>query len=214
MSEYSKMTPSSHTTGGLETFSQPGQPTASQPTSFLGKYNKRTVTIAGLFAFGILCIIVVRMIGQPKLASGQSIADKTADGMVGMLTSGNNPWLSDSRARNAIDNLISGPAIALPPMLRPRGNPFVLEQALQTPSTQPVMVVPDDPKARELQRMTLVADGLHLESILLSDSGPTAVISGKLVTKGQMIEGWCVSEIHPKKVVLTWDGHILTLAIR
>ena len=62
--------------------------------------------------------------------------------------------------------------------------------------------------------MTAVAEALQLESILLSDDGPTAVISGKLVNKGQVIEGWCVREIHPKKVVLDWEGHTFTLVIR
>jgi hypothetical protein len=213
MIDYGKAT-SGTQAGEMEIFGQSNQSSPVKQTTYLGRYDKRTVTMAGLFIFGALCICVVRIIGQPQLAAGQSAVDKSADGVVGLLSGGTNPWLSDDRAREAIDNLLKGTSNALVPTISPRGNPFVLEPTNQTPSTQPTHAATDDPKARELERMTEVAGNLQLESILLGDDGPTAVVSGKLVKEGQVVEGWCVREIHPQKVVLVWEGHTFTLSIR
>jgi hypothetical protein len=213
MSDNGKATPGVQT-DELEIIGPTNRRPPTPQASRLSRLNKRAFTIAGLFLFGMLCICVIRIIGQPQLAEGQSTIDRSADGVIGMLSSGASPWLADSKAREVMDTLLNRPSNAQASALSPRGNPFVFEPAVQTQATQPREAPEADPKAKELERMTAVAEGLQLESILLSDEGPTAVVSGKLVKEGQVVEGWTVREIHPKNVVLIWEGHSFALAIR
>lgn len=47
-------------------------------------------------------------------------------------------------------------------------------------------------------------DKMLLQSVLVMGGASSATISGVLITKGQIIGGWTVVEIHPTKVILQW----------
>lgn len=55
------------------------------------------------------------------------------------------------------------------------------------------------------------AKALKLQSVLSGQSDSRALISDTLVSEGQTIEGWTVSEIRRRSVVLTWEGHSYVL---
>lgn len=57
-------------------------------------------------------------------------------------------------------------------------------------------------------------DKLQLQSVLMMGSISSATISGVLVTKGQVVDGWTVADIHPTEVVLKWRDkkHILEMS--
>jgi hypothetical protein len=58
-----------------------------------------------------------------------------------------------------------------------------------------------------LHRAVAKAKTLRLQSVLSGQNGSRALISDNLLSEGQTIEGWTVSEIRPRSVVLTWQGH-------
>ncbi len=85
------------------------------------------------------------------------------------------------------------------------GNPFIAPRVKEIPvvvapvvTTKPAFV--DVPPV----------DHLRLEAILMGAS-PSAMISGQLLTEGQMIDKWRVIEISPGRVVLQWQDrkHVL-----
>jgi hypothetical protein len=51
------------------------------------------------------------------------------------------------------------------------------------------------------------AKRLKLQSVLSGRNGSKALISDNLLSEGQTIDGWTVSKINPRNVVLTWEGH-------
>ena len=52
---------------------------------------------------------------------------------------------------------------------------------------------------------------LSLQSVVTGEHGTMAMISNNLLTVGQRIHGWTVSEIGPRHVVLAWKDrqHVL-----
>lgn len=56
-------------------------------------------------------------------------------------------------------------------------------------------------------------DKLELQSII-SGTNPSAMISKRLVYEGQMIHGWRVEKIYPKKVTLRWRDRRCTLRMK
>jgi hypothetical protein len=85
---------------------------------------------------------------------------------------------------------------------------------------QPVVAeeIPTDPvKARPdpvepIQPEAPPVGHLHLQSVLMGDH-PSAMVSGYLVRRGQVIDGWTVEQIRQNKLVLRWrdETHELTM---
>lgn len=55
------------------------------------------------------------------------------------------------------------------------------------------------------------ARSLRLQSVLSGQNDSRALISDTLVSEGETIEGWTVSEIRRRSVVLTWNGRSYVL---
>lgn len=100
-----------------------------------------------------------------------------------------------------------------------RNNPFVFRAAevrpapapvpkVETPATKPVS------DATELTEATNAVKTLTLQSVVMGTRRRAAIISNNLLTEGQTIQGWTVTEIQPKEVTLTWKDqkHVLRMS--
>ncbi|MGC9454409.1 MAG: hypothetical protein ACP5HU_06045 [Phycisphaerae bacterium] len=64
-----------------------------------------------------------------------------------------------------------------------------------------------------LHQALVRAKALRLQSVLLSEHDSRALISDTLVSEGQTIESWTVTEIRRRSVVLSWNGHNYVLEL-
>lgn len=80
------------------------------------------------------------------------------------------------------------------------GNPFIVPRVKETPILTPTPVVTTKPATVEAPPV----EHLRLEAVLMGTT-PSAMISGQLLSEGQMIDKWRVIEIAPSRVVLQWQ---------
>lgn len=104
------------------------------------------------------------------------------------------------------------------PLDQLRGNPFVftVPGGLGPPKQddQASSATPDAGRqAIALSEALRAAGQLQLQAVLKNSQGRSIIISGSLLSEGQMINGWTVSEIHARKVVLEWNGHTYVLSM-
>lgn len=168
--------------------------------------------MSGLLVAALASIGLLRVLGQSSAAM-MAADGSSPESVLSQLESTRSatPGAADAQWRETLSRLESPlrPAAPAAPLAR---SATAFGRAPSQPP--PVVKAPTevDPRTKELAQRYLAVGRLQLESILVGDGG-RAVISGKVVTKGQEIEGWRVQEIEPKKVVLSWQQHTVELAL-
>lgn len=88
-----------------------------------------------------------------------------------------------------------------------RQNPFgVKEEIVELATTTPI----DPPREEPPKPQAPPVDRFNLQSVVLSDP-PSAMISGRIVTEGQIISGWRVILIERRSVTLKWQDQTYRL---
>jgi hypothetical protein len=92
-------------------------------------------------------------------------------------------------------------------------NPFTYHILPEPKEPEPEPVVtPDEPadQPEPVVEAPPPVEGLSLQSVLMG-ANPTAMISGTLVRRGQIIQGWEVVEIQQDRVKLKWRNRVYWL---
>lgn len=101
------------------------------------------------------------------------------------------------------------------PLERITGNPFVFKappMAVCTKPKEPEAIEPPEPAPPTgLAEALAAANGLTLQSVLVGNHEPVAMIANNMLTVGQMVQGWTVSRIQPREVTLTWNDRTFIL---
>jgi len=85
------------------------------------------------------------------------------------------------------------------------------------PTTKPVEAKSapvEDEGAKELSEAMVAVRDLRLQSVLIGKSGATAIISNNLLSEGQTIQGWTVSKIQAREVLLVWKDQKFVLKMQ
>lgn len=91
-----------------------------------------------------------------------------------------------------------------------RQNPFGVKKEIEQVAT--TIDVEPEAEPEPIKPIAPPVDALKLQSVVLS-SPPSAMISGVIVTEGRVINGWKVSKIERRRVMLRWqdETHILKM---
>ena len=164
--------------------------------------------LVGLFAAGIACVYALSLQQGPASASEQErqneLRVETALNMIK-----NQTFAGQSRkAQEIVDTFYQEARLRQVPIGELTGNPFVYQppHPLAAPAETP-KAPKKDPRLVALEQAQEAVKDLELQSVLKGEHGSTAMISGNLLTKGQVIRGWTVSKIGPREAVLTWKEH-------
>jgi len=108
------------------------------------------------------------------------------------------------------------PAVYLDLPATPARDLFVMDRSLypQSSSDEPQVVPKSGAESADdtgvLEALTKSLRGLTLQTTVLGAS-PRAVINGKVVRPGEVVNGLTLSQVHPRYVVLEKDGRRLKL---
>lgn len=117
----------------------------------------------------------------------------------------------DEHTRRLMDAIYYGAKQRQIPPDDIRSNPFTYHFLPEPKAPEPEPDVPEAPPEPESapENPPPVA-GLSLQSVLMG-ANPTAMISGTLVRRGQIIQGWKVVEIQQDRVKLMWRNRVYWL---
>ncbi len=178
-----------------------------------------TFLLAGLFGAGIVFLYLLSLNVGPKIASEEEkTVEAKVDAALLQLGAASSQQGQDSETAALIntfyyeakqrqiplEQLASNPFIYQPPGLHLEGKTLVdPTQANTTTSNQ---------KIRK-EEMLQAARSLKLQSVLMSEKSPKALISNNLVTEGQTINGWMVKSIDTRQVELIWkdETYVVTM---
>lgn len=168
-----------------------------------------SLVLAGLFASGILGLYLLSLKSGPQTASAEeqtieAKVDAALQQMDAMLID-----LEQDETAAVVDTFYYEASQRQVPLDQLPGNPFIYvtpnvrgDKTSREAGTNEVSSKMEI--RQELSDALANARMLSLQSVLSSSHGATAIISNNLLTKGQVIQGWTVSRIEPKQVVLTW----------
>lgn len=93
-----------------------------------------------------------------------------------------------------------------------RQNPFGVKEEIVEITTTVTINPPEEVKPEPPKPKAPPVDKLNLQSVVLSDP-PSAMISGAIVTQGQVINGWKIVLIERRQVTLKWrdETHVLKM---
>jgi hypothetical protein len=174
-----------------------------------GPLNRANLMLAVLFAAGIVGLWMLSLRNGPQQASAQqkSVEMKIDAALTqfGAITAGK----SATETAAVVDTFYYEAKQRQVPADELEGNPFVYV-APTSDSTPDATSSTPQPAARTEQAQTKAkalsaVKQLKLQSVLMGNGGVTAMISNNLLTKGQSIHGWTVTEITSRTVTLEWD---------
>ena len=96
-------------------------------------------------------------------------------------------------------------------------SPFIFKPLLlagATPSSRPVAhptTVPAQPDEKDVALRAV--QQLRLQGIVTGPGGARAVISDRMVSVGDLVDGWTVRTVSPSAVVLAWKEQTYTLRL-
>jgi hypothetical protein len=172
----------------------------------------------GLFLGGIAVVYLLSLRGGPAKASAE---ESTCESQVSAALAelGKAPPPSLEKAADVVAGFYHAARDRQIPVEKLRGNAFVfhLPKLAAAPMTRPVDEPPapvEDEGARELSDALAAARSLRLQSVLIGTRGATAIIGNNLLSEGQMIQGWTVSRIQAREVVLSWKDQKYVLKMQ
>lgn len=168
---------------------------------------RANMVLAGLFLGGMGCVYLLSLRDGPAAADAKQRAIElqvdsalqqlgSSPGRLGALSAGK------TGALDTIEDLYARMSDRQVPVERLRGNPFVFVPP-DVPARPQDHVPRADPVAAAIRR----AKDMKLQSVMVAEPGAAAVISDRILTVGQQIEGWIVSDIDSRRVVLTYSGN-------
>ncbi|MDY6914165.1 MAG: hypothetical protein SVT52_06905 [Planctomycetota bacterium] len=181
----------------------------------LSPLNRNNLILVVLFAVGIGCVYLLSLRSGPAEASAwQQQAELDVQNAI---TAWSQADLDTPKTTEQLVKKFYYEAKQRQiPLSELNGNPFVfkLPVAACRPIGKPEPVEPKETiEQRKLSEALQAARRLKLQSVLTGSAGATAMISNNLLTKGQMIDGWTISEIRPQQVTLRWNEHMYVLKI-
>ena len=197
--------------------STPQTPRLPSAGGMLRYASKANLVLVGLFAAGLMCLYLLSLRGGPAKASAeQSTAELQVDAaLVHFVKTPVNSkrrdlakslvrqfYLDVKQRQIPLSDLLDNPFVFVP-------LPGTAKQGPAAPAAAPKPVV----DIAEAQAMESV-NKLQLQSILMGSHGATAMISNNLLTEGQTIVGWKVSEIRSREVILTRGNKTYVLKMR
>jgi hypothetical protein len=170
--------------------------------------------LVGLFAAGIASLYGLSLMKGPSAASAQQIeAQSSVDDALAKL----NVTASGGKTTAAIVETFYCEAKyrQIPPAAL-KGNPFLFRAAPPAPAAAPPPAAEAAPAAKPpdttgtSEALTAVK-ALRLQSVMMSSPQTAAIISDNLLTEGQVIRGWTVTQILPREVHLSWKDQTYVL---
>jgi hypothetical protein len=194
-----------------------GAPTAvKQAGSTLRAFKQGNLPLVVLFAAGLACVYILSLRHGPAKASAQQQADEIrVESALAQLRGLSGESKTKPRTAAALVNTFHYETKQRQiPMDQMKGNPFECKFMRAEPVQLGAAAAESDKSpadtARYEEAMAAVKQ-LRLQSILVGSQGATAMISGNLLTEGQVIRGWTVSKIQPRSVTLTWKDETYEL---
>jgi len=166
---------------------------------------RANMVLAGLLLAGMGCVYLLSLRDGPAVADARQQAIELQidsalqqfDGSPGRLGA---PPARKAGTLDMIENLYARMSDRQVPVKHLRGNPFVFVPP-NVPSGPQAPLARDNPVVAAIRR----ARNMKLQSVMLAEPGAAAVISDRILTVGQQIEGWIVSDIGSRQVVLTYS---------
>lgn len=177
-----------------------------------------SLVLAGLFASGILGLYLMSLKNGPQTASAEEqIIEAKVDAVLQQMDA----MVMDSEQDEiaaVIDTFYYEASQRQVPLDQLPGNPFIYVAPRARVDKRNGKAGTNEASAnvdisQDLADALANARMLSLQSVLSSSHGATAIISNNLLTEGQVIQGWTVSRIEPKQVILTWKDqkHVLEM---
>ncbi len=192
---------------------------AAEPKRFRLPVSNGNLMLIGMFVVAGVAVWILRAQVGPETASAEQQQAEVKIGAALAMINGS-MWgkPAEQKTESVLKSFHYKARDRQIPISNLTGNPFRFKlPKLKKPSKGPRKVTKTPTsKTRyaheeHLARALAVVGGLKLQSVLVGPSGDMAMISGNLIAKGQEIEGWVVSEIGAREVVLTWGArkHVL-----
>jgi len=187
--------------------------TPRRRSSALGGAN---LLLAALFAAGIGGVYLLSLRQGPAEASAQERQTEVqVDSALARLSAGS---VSQAKARTLVDAFYYQASQRQIPVEELWGNPFQYTPPRRPePTTKPAETKPAHPKPGEKPTgpdPLAEARKLSLQSVLRGKDGSKAMISNNLLGEGQMIRGWTVQTIEPRKVIMAREGKTYILKMQ
>jgi hypothetical protein len=172
--------------------------------------------LAALFVAGIGGVYLLSLRQGPAEASAQERQTEVqVDTALARLSAGS---VAQARAKTLVDAFYYQASQRQIPVEDLWGNPFQYTPPRRPqPIEKPEDKAPKGPAAGERPSgpdPLAEARKLSLQSVLRGTDGSKAMISNNLLAEGQMIRGWTVQSIEPRKVVLTREGKTYILKMQ
>ncbi|MFB3891854.1 MAG: hypothetical protein ACE15C_07505 [Phycisphaerae bacterium] len=186
-----------------------------RPASAANSLVRDNLLLVGLFAAGIAVIYILRLRGGPAAASAEQVANERQVETAVASLAAHPITLTGTKGKAVMEGLEARPRQI--PLERLRGNPFTYRSP--APAVPPVGPSTGDRTGPRLADpgMSSALGNLKqfkLQSILSGAGGrPVALISGNLLSEGQVISGWTITRIGPREVVLTYKDRQETLTL-
>jgi len=178
-----------------------------------------SLVLTGLCAVGFVSLYVLGHRAGPSSALGQqNLVYAKVDAALNLMGSQQkSPDLHKrTNAKAIIDDFYTAATQRQVDRALLQRNPFVYKK--RAPEPAPVVETPrdTDPKDQvpaELKAAMDALKDLQLQSVLVGGRQPAALISNNLVTQGQAIRGWTVTNIEAGQVELTWKDQKQVLVL-
>ncbi len=191
--------------------SRPQRATGSSAS--LGDVLRGNMLLPVLLIGGVIGVYLLSLTGGPAIASAeQKQTELRVDTMLTALAA--DPT-NGKRAEEVVRSFYCDARQRQVPRKDLRANPFVFVIAGDSsdpgakPSRREHIL-----RVEELKEARLMAQELRLQSVMQGPQGSTAVISDKLVQQGQVINGWTVETIEPRRVILKWRDYTHELKLK
>lgn len=167
-----------------------------------------TILVAILVAIGLLGLGYMIRKSQPQAASAQSGNDEqaTIEAAISRLTGVSSEMVS--RMDEIVNKFYEFSNVFQVGVSELRKNPFEVEVFMGAVKENAATAQDDAAKAALIRREKLQkrAEGLILLSVMRSDEGNACMINDRILRKGDLIEGFVVTEIAGDSVELAWNG--------
>ena len=181
--------------------------------------SRGNLMLGGLFLAGIAGVYLLSLRNSPANASAEeSTAEAQVDSALSMLSKARPSSPDRQNAPDIVNSFYYAAVQRQIPLDRLKGNPFVFRPPHGVaPTTKPVEAKSapvEDEGAKELSEAMVAVRDLRLQSVLIGKSGATAIISNNLLSEGQTIQGWTVSKIQAREVLLMWKDQKFVLKMQ
>lgn len=175
-----------------------------------------SLLLIGLLAIGAVALYVMRLKAGPSAASAATPAAASAEATINefLTDGGRNLRQMHDLLRNTeqiVQQFATYPSLKQVPVEELRTNPFCLDIPK---AAVPAVDVAAEQARKEKEQVLKEVQKLKLQSVLHSAAVHACMISGKMYTEGQEIEGFLVERIAPNSVIVRKGNYRLELKMR